>query len=112
MFGIAEVRADYGLRAELAALHGVSECVQDLLTSVDRVVRIGREDFLVVLPSWSPEKVMWFCEEVCERVARLEDTYPFIALPGVAPPPSPAAGLCRSPSSCTRSSSAAARPSR
>jgi GGDEF domain-containing protein len=84
VFGIAEVRADYGLRAELAALHGVSECVQDLLTSVDRVVRIGREDFLVVLPSWPPEKVMWFCQEVCERVARLEDAYPFIALPAVA----------------------------
>lgn len=84
VFGIAEVRADYGLRAELAALHGVSECVQNLLTSVDRVVRIGREDFLVVLPSWPPEKVMWFCQEVCERVARLEDAYPFIALPGVA----------------------------
>jgi len=84
VFGIAEVRADYGLRAELAALHGVSGCVQDLLTSVDRVVRIGREDFLVVLPSWPPERVMWFCQEVCERVARLEDVYPFIALPGVA----------------------------
>ncbi|MCH6168840.1 sensor domain-containing diguanylate cyclase [Pseudonocardia alaniniphila] len=84
VFGIAEVRADYGLRAELAALHGVSGCVQDLLTNVDRVVRIGREDFLVVLPSWSPERVMWFCEEVCERVSRLEDAYPFIALPGVA----------------------------
>jgi GGDEF domain-containing protein len=84
VFGIAEVRADYGLRAELAALHGVSGCVQDLLTRVDRVVRIGREDFLVVLPSSPPEKVMWFCQEVCERVARLEDVYPFIALPGVA----------------------------
>jgi GGDEF domain-containing protein len=84
VFGIAELRAKYGLRAELAALQGVTACVQELLTPVDRVVRLGREDFLAVLPSWAPEKVLWFCEEVCARVARLDEAYPFVALPGVA----------------------------
>ena len=84
IFGIAEVRAEYGLRAELAALQGVTTCVQELLTPVDRVVRLGREDFLAVLPSWAPEKVLWFCEEVCTRIARLDNAYPFVALPGVA----------------------------
>ncbi len=84
IFGIAEVRSQYGLRAELAALRAVSACVQDLLTPVDRAVRLGREDFLVVLPSWAPERVLWFCEEVCTRVARLDQQYPFVSLPGVA----------------------------
>jgi GGDEF domain-containing protein len=84
VYGIADVRSRYGLRAELAALRGVSASVTDLLTPVDRVVRLGREDFLVVLPSWAPEKVLWFCEEVCTRVARLDDAYPFVSLPGVA----------------------------
>jgi GGDEF domain-containing protein len=84
VFGIAEVRSKYGLRAELAALRGVTGCVQDLLTPADRVVRLGREDFLVVLPSWEPERVLWFCEEVCTRMGALDQTYPFVALPGVA----------------------------
>jgi GGDEF domain-containing protein len=84
VYGIAEVRGRYGLRAELAALKGVSACVQELLTPVDRVVRLGREDFLVVLPSWTPERVLWFCEEVCTRMAGLDQEYPFVSLPGVA----------------------------
>lgn len=84
VFGIDEVRARFGLRAEIAALQGVTSCVQDLLTDVDRLVRWGREDFLVVLPSWEPDRVSWFCDEVCSRIARLDEVYPFIALPGVA----------------------------
>jgi GGDEF domain-containing protein len=84
VFGIVEVRSRYGLRAELAALRGVSACVQNLLTPADRVVRLGREDFLVVLPSWEPERVLWFCEEVCTRMAALDQTYPFVSLPGIA----------------------------
>ncbi|OLT10863.1 hypothetical protein BJF78_28435 [Pseudonocardia sp. CNS-139] len=82
--GLADVRSRYGLRAELAALRGVAASVQDLLTPVDRVVRTGRDDFLVVLPSWAPERVLWFCEEVCRRVAGLDAVYPFVSLPGVA----------------------------
>jgi GGDEF domain-containing protein len=84
VFGIADVRAKYGLRAELAVLRGVSDSVKDLLMPADRVVRLGREDFLVVLPSWPPERVLWFCEEICTRVAALDQTYPFVSLPGVA----------------------------
>lgn len=84
VFGIAEVRAQHGLRAELAALQGVNRAVQEQLSDVDRVIRVGREDFLVVLPSWSPDRVLQLCEEVCQRVARLDQVYPFVALPAVA----------------------------
>lgn len=84
VFGIAEVRSRFGLRAELAVLQGVTTCVRDMITDVDRVVRMGEDDFLVVLPSWQPDRVLWFCEEVCARVARLHEVFPFVALPGVA----------------------------
>lgn len=84
IYGIVEVRSRYGLRAELAALHGVTVRVLELLQPADRVVRLSREDFLVVLPSWPPERVLWFCEEVCRRVAALDAVYPFVSLPGVA----------------------------
>lgn len=82
--GIEGLRARYGLRAELAALQGVTQVVQSLLTDVDRVVRLGREDFLIVLPSWPQEHVLALCDEVCARVAHLDQQYPFVALPATA----------------------------
>lgn len=99
VFGIAELRAQYGLRAELAALEGVTGSMRDLLTDVDRLVRVGREDFLMVLPSWEPDRVLDLCEEVCSRIALLDQAYPFVALPAVAAAtvtrsrPLPVAGL-------------------
>ena len=47
VFGVAELRGQYGLRAELAALQGLREGISELLQPTDRLVRIGREDFLV-----------------------------------------------------------------
>jgi GGDEF domain-containing protein len=84
VFGVARLREQYGLRAELAALGGLTQSMQDLLGPTDRVVRIGREDFLVVLPSWAPDDVLRLCDEVCARVARLDQVYPFVALPAAA----------------------------
>jgi GGDEF domain-containing protein len=82
--GIAEVRGQYGLRAELAALQGVTRCAADQLGPVDRLVRLGREDFLMVLPSWPEDRVLGLCDEVCARVSQLDQQYPFVALPAVA----------------------------
>jgi GGDEF domain-containing protein len=82
--GVADVRAQHGLRAELAALQGVTRCAADLLGPVDRLVRLGREDFLMVLPSWSEQNVLGLCDEVCARVSQLDQQYPFVALPAVA----------------------------
>lgn len=81
VFGVAQLRKQYGLRAELAALAGLTQSVQDLLSPTDKVVRIGSEDFLVVLPSWPTDDVLRLCDEVCDRVARLDQVYPFVALP-------------------------------
>lgn len=84
VFGVAQLRSQYGLRAELAAIAGVTQCVQDLLSPTDRLIRIGREDFLVVLPSWSTDDLLRLCDDVCDRVARLDQVYPFVALPAAA----------------------------
>jgi len=84
VFGAAQLREQYGLRAELAALAGVTQSMQDLLSPTDKVIRIGREDFLVVLPSWPDEDVLRLCDEVCARVTRLDQVYPFVALPVAA----------------------------
>lgn len=84
VFGVAQLRRLYGLRAELAALAGLTRSMQDLLSPTDRVIRIGREDFLVVLPSWAADDVLRLCDEVCDRVSRLDQSYPFVALPAAA----------------------------
>lgn len=82
--GVEGLRARYGLRAELAALQGVTRIAQEMLTDVDRVVRLAREEFLIVLPSWPQEHVLALCDEVCARIAHLDQQYPFVALPASA----------------------------
>jgi GGDEF domain-containing protein len=84
VMGVSQVRAQHGLRAELAALQGVANSVGTMLGDVDTVVRMGRDDFLAVLPSWSQLDVARFGEEACARVGELAHRYPFVELPGVA----------------------------
>lgn len=82
--GLADLRVRYGLRAELAALHGVAQGLGELVGDVDRVVRLDREEFLLVLPSWTEERVLALCEAACARVSQLDQQFPFVALPGTA----------------------------
>lgn len=84
VFGAASLRGQYGVRAELAVLQGLREAVGGMLHSTDRLIRLGLEDFLVVLPSWPDDEVLRLCDEVCTRVAGLDQVYPFVALPAVA----------------------------
>jgi len=84
VFGVSELQRRYGLRAELAALQGLREGVNGLLHPTDRLVRVDREDFLVVLPSWPNDAVLRFTDEICARVGALDQVYPFVALPAVA----------------------------
>lgn len=82
--GLDRLGAQFGLRAEIDALSGVTSCVQDLLGEGERLVRLDGEDFLAVLPSWSPERVLRFCEEACAGIGRLDQVYPFVTLPVAA----------------------------
>ena len=66
------------------ALAGVTGCVQELLGDGDRLVRLADEDFLAVLPSWSPDRVRAFCDDACAGIGELDQVYPFVALPAAA----------------------------
>lgn len=81
--GLAELRGRYGVRAEQAVLTGITRAVTGLLTRSDRVVQLTREDVLIVLPSWPAGHVHVLCDEVCGRVGRLDQQYPFVPLPAV-----------------------------
>jgi DICT domain-containing protein/GGDEF domain-containing protein len=82
--GLAELHDQYGLRAEMAVLQGLIGCVGDLLGEGDRVVRVGPEEILLVLPLWAAEDVWRLCEQVGTRIAKLDECYPFITLPTVS----------------------------
>ena len=82
--GIPEVRSRYGMRAELAALQAVARTLQHRLDEADRAVRLTPADFLVVLPSRTLDDVVAFCDEVCDGLARLDRSYPFVSLPATA----------------------------
>lgn len=77
---VAAVRQRYGMRAEMAALMLVAGALQDMLTDGDRAVRIGREEFLLVLPGWTVDRVVDLTRQVSARTARLDEQYPFVAL--------------------------------
>jgi GGDEF domain-containing protein len=82
--GLGGLREQFGLRAETDALAGVTACVQELLGEGDRLVRLSDEDFLALLPAAAPDRVLRFCELACAGIARLDQVYPFVALPAAA----------------------------
>ncbi|MBA3906334.1 MAG: diguanylate cyclase [Pseudonocardiales bacterium] len=84
VFGVAQLRSRYGLRAELAVLQGLREGICGMLRPTDRMIRLGHEDFLVVLPSWASQEVLRLADEVCAHVSTLDQLYPFVALPAAA----------------------------
>ena len=85
VFGVGELRGQYGLRAEMAALQGLREGISGLLHPTDRLVRIGREDFLVVLPSWPNERGAAPHRRGLRAGQRARPgAIPFVALPAVA----------------------------
>ncbi len=79
--GLGELRSRYGLRAELAVMTGVARSIDGLITRTDRVVQLSREDVLIVLPGWPAGHVHVLCDEVCARVTRLDQQYPFVPMP-------------------------------
>ncbi len=82
--GLAELHGQHGLRAELAVVQGVLGCLQDRLGENDRVVRVGPEEVLLVLPKWPAEHIWRLCEQVCAGIGALEAGYPFVPLTAVA----------------------------
>ena len=79
--GLTAMRARYGRRAELAVRQSVAAGLRLLGRGVDRVVTLGHDEFLVLLPSAGPDDVLQVCNEVCRVASGLDEAYPFIALP-------------------------------
>jgi hypothetical protein len=58
--------------------------VENRLGQGERVVRVGPEDLLLVLPLWTAERVWQLCEQACASIPLLDQCYPFVPLPTVA----------------------------
>jgi GGDEF domain-containing protein len=82
--GLADLRERLGLRAELSVVRGVLTCVEHRLGPGDRVVRVGPDDLLLVLPLWTADRVWQLCEQACTSIPLLDQCYPFVPLPTVA----------------------------
>lgn len=81
--GLAALRPRFGRRGELAVLQGLATALQGLTGVCDRVVALGPEEVLVVLPSAAPDDVLELCHEVCRHAAAIEEGYPYVALPAL-----------------------------
>lgn len=77
------VRAKYGMRVELTTLQTVARALRDLTVEADRVIQLDRGDFLVVVPGQRLDVVLDLGRRAAERVARMDEGYPFIALNAV-----------------------------
>lgn len=68
----------HGFRAELALLQAVARVLRARLTRSDRAVRLGREEFLLVLPGSSRARLVAVAEQARADVGLLARAYPFI----------------------------------
>ena len=81
--GLAALRPRYGRRGELAVLQGLATALRERTGVCDRVVALGPEEVLLVLPSAAPDDVLELCHEVCRHAATIGESYPFVALPAL-----------------------------
>ena len=72
------------MRVELATLQTVARILHELTTDADRVIRLDRVDFLLLLPGWQLDAVRDLSRDVAARIARMDQWYPFVALQTVA----------------------------
>lgn len=82
---IVGMRLTLGMRAEYAALQNVGHSVrQVLLHRVDRAVRMGPGDFLLLFPARHAADLARYHEQMQDQLRRCETRYPFVSLQGTA----------------------------
>jgi GGDEF domain-containing protein len=81
--GLAALRPRFGRRGELAVLQGLATVLHAWTGPGGRVVALGPEEVLAVLPSALPDDVLALCNEVCRHAAEIGDVYPYVALPAL-----------------------------
>jgi GGDEF domain-containing protein len=81
--GLATLRPRYGRRGELAVLQGLAAVLHGLTGAAGRVVALGPEEILAVLPSATPDDVLALCHEACRHTVAAQDAYPYVVLPAL-----------------------------
>ncbi|WP_222131207.1 DICT sensory domain-containing protein [Pseudonocardia sp. C8] len=79
--GLGTVNRQHGFRAETAVLHGVARLLGGHTGAAGRAVRIGREEFLLVLPGLDVRTLATAARRLCEAVAGLSSAFPFVPTP-------------------------------
>jgi GGDEF domain-containing protein/DICT domain-containing protein len=77
---VEQVRTKYGMRVELATLQTVARILHELTGDADRVIRVDRADFLLVLPGRQLDVVRDLSRDLDARIAQMDQWYPFVTL--------------------------------
>jgi GGDEF domain-containing protein len=81
--GLVALRARYGRRGELAVLKGLATGLAELVGPGERVVAVGPEEFLLVLPAATADDVLRQCRAAGRCADGIAGIYPFVALPSL-----------------------------
>ncbi|MEJ8281323.1 GGDEF domain-containing protein [Pseudonocardia spirodelae] len=79
--GLGSVTRRHGFRAETSVLRGVARLLEGHTGSAGRPVRVGREEFLLVLPGSDVGSLAVGARRLCESVAGLSAAFPFVPTP-------------------------------
>lgn len=79
--GLGSVNRRHGFRAETAVLRGVARLLAAHSGASGRAVRVGREEFLLVLPGLDVRSLATVARRLCETVAGLSSAFPFVPTP-------------------------------
>lgn len=78
---LAGTRHRFGVRAELTVMGSIARILRQGAGPADRAVRVGREEFLLVLPSREIEGLADEAGRIRSTVSALSGGYPFVPTP-------------------------------
>lgn len=81
---LATIRHRFGFRAELAIMQSIARILRQRTGPADRAVRVGREEFLLVLPSRDIGPLAEEAARMQATISALSGTYPFTPSPATA----------------------------
>ena len=82
---IVDMRRSLGMRAEHAALENVGEGLRHVLTlPVDRAIRLGPGEFLLLLPARHPADLARYHHQAQDRLRHYQTRFPFVSLQSTA----------------------------
>lgn len=82
--GLGSMTRRHGFRAETAVLRGIARLLTGQVGSAGRPVRVGREEFLLLLPGADVRSLAAAAQRLCETVAGLAAVFPFVPTPSHA----------------------------